>query len=84
MEREEELQGLRLQPVGEAIGSYDPRDGQWSQLIAPVPSANWPASQFLHDPPVASWYRPISQSEQIVAVATAYLPLGQAVHDAAL
>ena len=25
----DELPGMRLEPVGEVVGSYDPRDGQW-------------------------------------------------------
>ena len=46
-------------------------DGQCKQVVELVPAANWPAAQFLHEPPVLSWNRPTSQSVHSVAGAVA-------------
>ena len=59
-------------------------DGQCRHSVLADPSANLPAAQSLHSPPVLAWYWPGAQSVHAVAGATAYVPLGHAVQLIAL
>ena len=51
--------------------SWNVPAGQWSQLLEPAVSANWPPLQSVHSAPVLTWNWPAAQSVHSVDAETA-------------